>query len=100
MEQKKVRAKLYISLPITGQSPRLVTERCKAMKEKYTSLGYEVVTPRDIITDPDTPYNVCMGKCLEVLLTCDAIKMLDGWRESHGCCVERFAAMEYGLKFV
>lgn len=95
---KSKRLKLYVSLPISGFDMDYVRTRCEQAREKYILEGYDVVTPLDLTKHcPDAPYNVCIGRCIEALLSCDKAVFLVGAADSKGCRVERYAASIYGI---
>lgn len=71
--------------------------RCGKAVEKY-GRDWEVIAPTDIIKQPDTPYSVCMGKCIEALMGCDAVVFLSGWADSKGCNLEFEVCRIYGIK--
>lgn len=88
--------KLYVSLPITGKKIDEIKKKCDAAKLMYSE-QWDVITPLDIITDQDTPYEECMGECIKVLLKCDAALFLSGWSESKGCNLEFNTCLIYGI---
>ncbi|MBR4040832.1 MAG: DUF4406 domain-containing protein [Bacteroidaceae bacterium] len=99
--------KTYISLPISGRpidEARAEAERMKDLMQRLyvPEIHHEVITPFDIVPDPpDMPpheqYAYCMGRDIEVLLTCSHIAMCPGWRMSKGCQAEHAIAEVYGL---
>lgn len=93
-------SKVYISVPITDLNYN--DQRYHAFNAASTLglKGYDVITPFDIIKDPSTPYNECMGKCIEQLLQCEAIYLCKGWRQSKGCNAELQVALIYGLEIM
>lgn len=88
--------RIYVSIPYTGHEADFPA-RCKAAHEKYDAPDVTVITPKDVITDSATPYNTCMGKCMEILLGCDEAVFADGWAESKGCSLEAQATIIYGI---
>lgn len=91
------RIKLYVSIPYTGYEDNFEV-RCKDAKAKY-SMDYLVVTPKDVIRDSATPYETCMGKCIEALLMCDEAVFADGWADSRGCNLEMQACIIYNKPY-
>lgn len=96
--------KTYISLPISGRDIEEAKAEADNAKRIFmeTIPKSEVVTPFDIVTDlPDIPHHLqyayCMGRDIEVLLTCDQIVMCPGWRMGKGCQAEHAIAEIYGL---
>lgn len=90
--------KLYISIPITGHDYE--TQREKALSEKafFQNLGYDVVTPFDIVPDPNTDYATSMGMCITELLNSDKVYFCEGWKKSKGCTAERELSQIYGIE--
>ncbi|MBR5147741.1 MAG: DUF4406 domain-containing protein [Bacteroidaceae bacterium] len=96
--------KTYISLPISGRSIEEAKAEADSAKKVFmqTFPQSEVITPFEIHPElPDMPpheqYAYCMGRDIEVLLTCDQIVMCPGWRNSKGCQAEHAIAEVYGL---
>lgn len=83
-------ARVYISGPITG------VENYKALFEnaenKLRYMGYEVINPARIDFEC-LSWDEYMKVDLELLKMCDAIVMLEGWKNSPGACVERGYAL-------
>lgn len=87
--------KVYISLPITGQDPDEVDAQATFAAGVLGEKGHEAVSPLEIC-DPDWDYNSCMGKCIQELLACDAVVVLEGWSCSKDCRLEAEAADIFG----
>lgn len=88
--------KIYISLPITGHDIEQVEASCIFAKAVIEDKGHTPVCPLDLDhRDPDN-YEAVIGTDITALLCCDAILLLDGWRRSRGCRLERYAAKVYG----
>lgn len=92
--------KVYVSIPISGKDYAAQAERANRIKRELEREGYKVITPFDIIPNPDQGYPYCMGKDIEVLLTCDAAIFAEGWNESKGCKLERAACVIYGIEII
>lgn len=105
MEQK---LKIYIATPVNARNEATLQEkkekaalRCKMLKEK---LGKEfpnadVVCSFDVCPIAGEPIeeHTAMGRCVDLLMTCDSIYLDEGWEMSSGCNVEYFTAKTYGL---
>lgn len=87
---------IYVSIPYTGHEAEMPA-RCKAAHERYDAPGVVVWTPRDVIKDSATPYECCMGKCIETEMQCDEVIFANGWAESRGCTLEMNACQVYEI---
>lgn len=87
--------KVYISLPISGQNLDDVLKRIQEASELLIAKGYIPVSPLEVQTDLNAPYSELMGNDIKALLECDAIILLDGWENSKGCRLEKYAASLY-----
>lgn len=87
--------RVYISLPITGQDPDEVEAQATFAAGVLEKKGHTYVSPLEIC-DSDLHYEACMGICIEHLLACDAVVVLEGWSCSKGCRLEAEAAEIYG----
>lgn len=90
--------KIYIAGKVTG----LDTSICKANFGKPTeylrSKGFEVINPVELIEDPKTEWNTAMKKCIAELVHCDAVLLLDNWKESEGATFENHIAQRLDIK--
>lgn len=87
--------KIYVSIPITGENYKDQSNHAFIVATNLAQKGYDVVTPFDLIKEPNTPYHTAMGACIATLLECDAIYMCMGWTKSKGCKMELQAALIY-----
>lgn len=87
--------KVYVTLPISGHNLYDQQKLAKQVKKELEEAGYTVITPFDVVQEKDKPYNYCMGKDIEALLSCDAICMCSGHETSKGCQLELSAALIY-----
>lgn len=88
--------KVYISIPIKNKLYEIQKKKAEKVKETLIGNGYDAITPFDVVSSPDIPYNEAMGKCIEALLGCDAVYMCEGWVYSDGCNAEYQVARIYG----
>jgi len=88
--------RIWISLPMSGYSDDFIDARLRKAKEKYSPLG-KVITPRDAVPDRSTPYNMALGKCVEMIMTCQMAVFLNGWEYSHGCRIEDFTCSTFNI---
>ena len=84
--------KIYISGKITGTTDYM--ERFAKAEQDLTSRGFEVINPaKENARLPEgTPWKIYMAESLRMLLHCDAIYMMDGWKESRGARLENVVA--------
>ena len=80
-------------------------KKAEAVSIKLFSLGWAVFTPHkntahyeiyESVTDLD--YDFWMECCFEILSRCDAIFMMDGWKESSGSLREHEFAKKCGIE--
>ena len=96
-------------MPVTGrnfeEALRECDERCTAIAAK----GHNAVNPLRALDLPrETPSREAIGKCVALLMTCDAIYAHpnvtnpDDKKDiiSEGCLAEACTALAYGLKFI
>lgn len=92
--------KIYISLPISGIEFEQVYASTVFATVALERKGHTAIDPLDVCgaVGDEMDYAACMGRDIEALLRCDAIVLLDGWKQSKGCQLERKAAELYGLQ--
>jgi hypothetical protein len=77
-----------------------------AARETLTARGYEAVSPTEstndvIVTEAEAqPWDFYMRLAIPLLLTCDAIHLLDGWEKSRGARLERYIAVELRMEVI
>ena len=79
--------RLYIAGPMTG-IPDLNFPLFHAAAARLRALGFDIVNPAEINTDPSADWAACMRADIAQLVTCDAIFVLDGWQCSRGASLE------------
>lgn len=90
--------KIYISGPITGRDIDEVREHFAKAQLRIEELGHEAVNPFDNGLDETHSWKQHMIRNIALLLMqCDAICLLDGWRESRGARIEHNIATELNL---
>ena len=91
--------RIYISGAITGTTD--YKERFAAAEEKLKAAGYEVVNPAKVTEVlPPLSWETYMGICVPLLAICDAIYMLNGWRDSRGAKIEHRLMQGSGHKIL
>jgi len=90
--------KIYISGQITGLE---IAEAEKLFNQAETHLclkGHDVVNPMTLPHNHDKTWQSYMKEDIIALCGCDAIFMLDNWRQSKGATYERSIALTIGLR--
>lgn len=80
--------RVYISGRISGLDYKDVEHRFGEAERKLRDVGYKPISPLDNGLSPSDPWIRHMAKDIEILYSCDAIYMLEGWQESRGACIE------------
>lgn len=80
--------KVYISGAITGTDDYM--ERFAKAEEQLVNDGFIVINPAKVNGQlpKETSYDEYMKMSILMLSMCDAIYMLDGWKNSKGACIE------------
>jgi hypothetical protein len=68
-----------------------------AEADRLRMLGHEVINPAEINADPSKGWNDCMRADIRELVTCDAIRLLPGWKKSRGATLEHHIATTLGM---
>jgi hypothetical protein len=100
--------RIYISLPIGARSEATDEEKEKAAfaaaerkRHELKCQGHEAVTPFDACPVGCRLSRAEMiGKDITLLLTCNGIVKLSGWRKSEGCQIESETARIAGIMVV
>lgn len=93
---------IYLSLPITGYDLQERRATARHQREKLMAQGWVVVDPlnqQDNIPD-EASWQEHMRYDLKLLLSCDAIYMMDGWHTSRGCTTEYLVAHDCGIEIL
>jgi hypothetical protein len=94
---------IYVSGPYTASTANELTqniERAKLAGLKVRAVGFVPIVPHLAILNDEPEvftYDKAMAECLEILVRCDAILMMDGWLDSRGACTERDFALRAGI---
>lgn len=89
-------SRVYIAGPMTGL-PNLNFPAFNAAAIEYRRKGCFVLNPAEICPDNLASWDECIRKDLAALLTCDAVVMLPGWRNSKGATLEHTIAESLGM---
>lgn len=96
MEEKK-NYRVYLSGPISGYDLAERIEAFMQLEVKLRGKGVEVCNPLGQQWEQGLSTYDYMRKDIEMLLTCDAILMMDGWNRSAGCKTELDVAVAIGI---
>lgn len=93
--------RIYIAGPISslilrGITPPELQFRFDRGANTVRAMGHEPVIPPNL-TAFEQSWSECMKQDIPVLLTCDGIYLMNGWKESKGCQLERQIAEALGL---
>ena len=91
--------KAYLAGPMSGIK-NLNFPAFHAAAAHLRALGHEVINPAELCPDQAMPWTECMKRDIAELVTCEAIVMLPGWRNSKGACVEWGLATVLELKVI
>jgi len=91
--------RIYIAGPMTNL-PALNFPAFHAEAARLRALGYEVVNPAEVNADPSAGWHACMRADIAQLVTCDAVRLLDGWESSRGASLEAHIAHSLDMRLV
>lgn len=91
---KKVR--IYISGKITGLDADSVKRKFNNVKELLEAIDFEVVNPLESGLPDNATWEEHMAKDITMLMSCDAIYMMDNWMDSRGASFEYDIAKRLG----
>lgn len=95
-----MKEKIYISGPISGLPIDNVRHRFDLWRQKLRRAGYEVVIPTENGLPSTASWEEHMTRDIELLQSCDAIFMLEGWQQSRGCRIEFNIAVESKIPII
>lgn len=87
--------KVYVSGAITGLPSQQVEEKFRRAERRLRHGGMRPVCPLDNGLEASAEWRCHMKRDLEMLAACDAIYMLDDWRQSRGAQIELRMAMTW-----
>lgn len=90
--------KIYIAGKVTGLTPEEYHKNFDdARTIVYTYYPYaEIILPSELCDD-DWSWERSMEVCIDTLWGCDAIVMMENWKDSHGAIIERKLAQKLGI---
>ncbi len=92
--------RIYISGPISGHDLEERKEAFAQAAEALSLAGWMPVNPFEKGVPDDAPRELHMKKDIELLLKCDGILLLRGWKESNGARAEYVVAKSIGLRIL
>lgn len=87
----------YVAGPMSGKE-QLNFPAFHAEAARLRGLGYQVVSPAEICSEPGVGWAAAMKRDIPALLTCDGIALLPGWLHSKGARLEWSIAHSLGLE--
>jgi len=95
-------SKVYISGKITGLPQSEYMENFMRAEQKMKKAGYSVINPAKInaMLPIDTTWEQYMKVSITLLNMCDAIYMMDNWKDSRGAMMEYDQARYVGMKII
>lgn len=91
--------KVYISGQITGLNIKVAEGYFEVVENKLSDAGHAPINPCKILPyDPKFTWKEYMIEDIKAIFDCEAMFMLDNWRESKGAQIEHMLAQHLGLK--
>lgn len=100
--------RVYVQVPVSGRNFEEALKECDKRCMDIATKGHDAVNPLRVLDLPrDTASREAIGRCIALLMTCDAIYVHPNATEpgsqediSAGCLAEAHAALAYDLKFI
>lgn len=100
--------RVYVQVPVSGRNFEEALKECDERCTDIATKGHDAVNPLRVLDLPrDTASREAIGRCIALLMTCDAIyahpnvtKPENREDISAGCLAETCAALAYDLKFI
>ncbi|MCH5149269.1 MAG: DUF4406 domain-containing protein [Spirochaetales bacterium] len=80
--------KVYIAGKITGLERDSVVRKFESARNKLVGMGHDVFIPTVLPVYDNVSYTDYMRVCFAMIDICDAIYLLDDWKDSKGACKE------------
>lgn len=100
--------RVYVQVPVTGRNFEEALKECDERCTDIATKGHDAINPLRVLDLPrDTASREAIGRCIALLMTCDAIYVHPNVTKpenkediSAGCLAEACAALAYDLKFI
>jgi len=89
--------KIYIAGKVSGENFQEATLKFAQAQQEIEALGYEVVSPLEIVNDGNASWIDAMKLCIKSLVDCDAVLLLPDYRSSKGALLENRIALQLEL---
>lgn len=90
--------KIYIAGKVTGLPKDEVIQKFAEAQKQFEAYGYEVVNPIEVVNDWEMEWKEAMKLCIAALMECDAIYLLNDYKESKGALLEKQIAKAMNIK--
>ena len=88
--------RIYLAGPMSSL-PELNFPAFNAEAARLRGMGFDVVNPAELCTDPHARWADCMRVDIASLVTCDGLAMLPGSAFSRGALLERYIAEQLDM---
>lgn len=92
-----MKKKIYIAGKVSGENREDCLAKFAQAQASIEKRNFEALSPMQIVSNPNTPWNVAMKMCIAQLLEADAMVILPDWHLSQGAIVEKDLAMKLGI---
>lgn len=90
---------IYISGQITGLDIKVAEEYFEQIEDKLRQAGHHPINPCKILPySPELTWKDYMVEDIKAIFNCEAMFMLENWRNSKGAKIEHDLAQHLGLK--
>lgn len=94
------RGKIYIAGKISGLPIERAMENFSIIAFALAWEGYEPVNPFEVVNNPDAEWSHAMKLGIKALMDCNAIFMMENWKDSLGARIEHNLAMALGIQII
>lgn len=87
-QQEPYRPRVYIAGKVTGLPYEEVQNNFHTIHNQLLKLSFKPVNPLVVVNDPKCEWTIAMRKCIEALMTCDAVFVQENYKDSQGAMLE------------